>query len=549
MQDSRLRKAPSSGIQYLLSSLSFRLFALLFAVIAAVFAIYALVSINTASNLWEEYAYRCADRFCGLIQRSTHHGMLLNRKEDVHYTIQSITEQPGVESVRIYDKQGTIIYSALPADIGERVDLQAEACISCHESEAPLNTVPVSNRSRIFTRSGGERVLGLISPIRNSPECYNAACHAHSSEQSILGVLDVTVSMALADEALSTERRQTVFAALVMVLLAGLFSVTFIFMMVRGPVRRLITGAEKIAGGDLDSEISIRSRGEIGQLAAAFNSMTDDLRKAREELTDWSDKLEIRLREKTEELSRSQQQVAHMDKMASLGKLAATVAHELNNPLAGILNYSKLINRTLEETDSDIPEREELNRQLSLIQKEASRSGAIVKNLLIFARPAGVELALQPLNQILERSAMLVRHHIEMSEVSLEMKPIEGDEQLVCDADQLEQALVALLMNAVEATAAGGRIQLSAEGIQESIQISISDTGVGIPEEALSHIFEPFYSSKDHSNGAGLGLAVVYGIIQRHNGQIEVESEVSRGTTFRMTLPRHQPRDDRSDEL
>ncbi len=227
-----------------------------------------------------------------------------------------------------------------------------------------------------------------------------------------------------------------------------------------------------------------------------------------------------------------------MDKMASLGKLAATVAHELNNPLAGILNYARLVERTLEESEEQIPEQEEMIRQLTHIRKEASRSGTIVKNLLVFSRPSGMNIAPHSMNEILERSTMIVGHHLEMADIDLVMEGVEGDDQLVCDADQLQQCLVALLVNAVEAMQDGGTIELRAADIGDSIELTVRDTGMGIPEEAQSRIFEPFYSSKESTDGAGLGLAVVYGIIQRHGGQIFVESEVGRGTTFIIELPK-----------
>ena len=227
-----------------------------------------------------------------------------------------------------------------------------------------------------------------------------------------------------------------------------------------------------------------------------------------------------------------------MDKMASLGKLAATVAHELNNPLAGILNYARLVERTLEENEEEVTGQSEILRQLSHIRQEASRSGTIVKNLLIFARPSGMQLAPHSMNQILESSAMIIGHHLEMADIDLVMEGIEGDDMLVCDADQLQQCLVALLVNAVEAMPDSGSIELRATDSDDSIELTVRDTGVGIPEEAQSRIFEPFYSSKESTDGAGLGLAVVYGIIQRHGGQIFVKSDVGQGTTFLIKLPK-----------
>ncbi len=519
-------------------SLSFKLFVWLFALITFAFAGYAYFSIRSTFGQLREMTEAGAQRFCDLIQHSTHYGMLKNRKEDVHQIIRTIAQEPGVEGVRIYDKQGVIIFSADDEEIGGRVDLRAEACFSCHESNRPLQSVPESGRMRIFRKASGDRVLGLINPIENGPDCYNAPCHAHPPDQSVLGVLDVTMSLAASDARLADTRRQAIAGAVLIALMAGLISALFIYRMVRAPVRRLIQGAQCVAEGDLSTELQIDGDNEISRLARAFNDMTRDLRKARSELTGWSNRLEERLEKKTEELGQTQRQIAHMDKMASLGKLAATVAHELNNPLAGILNYSKLIERTIRESRPGDPDTDELMRQLSLIQKEAGRSGTIVRNLLVFARKSGAEMALHTLNTVLERSVMLVRHHLEMAGIQLETEFIEGDDSLVCDADQLAQALVALMVNAVEAMDQGGTLRVSARERGDAIEIAVADTGVGIPEEALPHIFEPFYTSKENGEGTGLGLAVVYGIVQRHGGTIDVESKVEEGTRFRIILPR-----------
>jgi two-component system NtrC family sensor kinase len=428
------------------------------------------------------------------------------------------------------------------------VDLQAEACVSCHDQAEPLRSVPEASRMRVFKGTAGDRILGLINPIENAPECYNAACHAHPADQSILGVLDVQMSMASSDARLMTARKQAIGAAALMALVAGLFSVLFILRVVRRPVNQLIVGAHRVADGDLDTEIKVDSQNEIGELAAAFNKMTRDLRQAREALQNWSSRLEIKLQEKTTELTHSQRQVAHMDKMASLGKLAATVAHELNNPLAGILNYAKLVSRTVRESKLSDEEKAELQRSLGFIQKEADRSGAIVKNLLIFARRSGTEFALHSMNGILDRALMLVRHHLEMSDIQLETGQIDGDDNLICDGDQLQQAMVALLVNAVEAMPNGGTLLVKAVGSDDWMELEVSDTGVGISEDALPQIFEPFYTSKTVTEGAGLGLAVVFGIVQRHKGRIEVDSKINVGTTFRVYLPRQPEGGDASEK-
>jgi two-component system NtrC family sensor kinase len=266
--------------------------------------------------------------------------------------------------------------------------------------------------------------------------------------------------------------------------------------------------------------------------------MTHELRHARSELTSWSGQLETRLQERTEELTRTQREVAHMDKTASLGRLAATVAHELNNPLGGILNYAKLTSRTLREGGTPEAVREEAERYLVLIQKEADRCGGIVRNLLTFARRNGSQMGDHAMQNIVERAISLVRHHLEISSIRLEREPVEGDDRLTCDTDQVHQALVALIVNAVEAMPQGGTLRLGVRGTADTVRVSIADTGPGISPEALEHIFEPFFSTKDRQQGVGLGLAVVHGIVQRHGGRIEVDSGPDRGTTFHLILPR-----------
>lgn len=523
------------------SSLSLRLSLWLLGVVVVAFGGYALLDARITARQWEENLEAWALKISNVIKDSTHHSMLLNRKEDVPYIIEAIAGEPGVEGVRIYDKEGTIIVSADAAEVGQRADLHAEACVVCHAAGEPLGAVPEDRRARVYRDADGRRVLGLINPIANSPACATADCHAHAPETTVLGVLDVKVSLAEADARLAATRRLSLTAAVVIALAVGLVSAAFIDRTVRRPVQGLIAGTERIAQGDLEAEISAPGGDEVGRLAEAFNRMTADLRKARRENEEWSRKLERKVVDKTEELSRAQRQVIHMEKMASLGKLAATVAHELNNPLAGILNYAKLVERSLAEGAAGAEDRDEMARSLGVIQQESRRCGEIVRNLLAFSRRSGAELALHHLHAVVERALLIVRHLLEMADVEVVTALAAADDELVCDADQLQQALVALLVNAAEAMPDGGTLTVATREADGRLELAVTDTGVGIPPENLPHIFEPFFSSKKETSGAGLGLAVVYGIVRRHGAEIEVDSAVGRGTTFRVLLPRHPP--------
>jgi two-component system, NtrC family, sensor kinase len=365
-----------------------------------------------------------------------------------------------------------------------------------------------------------------------------------------LGVLDVEMSMAPLEAAVQTSKTQFLWTTLILVFVVGVVAAVFVRRVVQRPVLQLYKGTRRIAGGDLDTRIAVRGRNELARLAEAFNRMAGDLSDARREVTEWSQKLEEKVVEKTEELGRAQVQVLHMEKMASLGKLSATVAHELNNPISGMLTYTRLVRRELAEQPIEAGVREEMSRYLKLVEKECSRCGGIVQNLLLFARRTGAAMAPVDLNEVVERSLMLVRHHLEISRVKLNCELLDGDTRIVADAGQLQQALVALLVNAVEAMKGlegeEGELQVRLRGSADEVQIDIRDTGVGIPPDVLPQIFDPFFSTKEEENGVGLGLAVVYGIVQRHGGRISVESKVGQGTAFHLRLPR-RPRPDAAD--
>jgi len=508
------------------------------------FAAYGAVSMEATSLQWRRNVEADASRFSELILESARYAMQLNRKEDLHELVRRMGAKPGVDGVRIYDKVGRVIASADPTEIGSRVDLEAQACVVCHRSGRTLETIESKDRTRVFRRADGERVLALVHPIRNAPECAEPGCHAGPGRPTLLGVLDVTMSMREADRRIAAVARNAWIAAAVFIVLVGFVSASFVDRVVRRPVQRLTDGARRVAAGDLDARIEVDRDDEIGELAGAFNAMTADLRDARKQLTDWSHDLERTVVEKTAELARTQRHATQVERMASLGRLAATVAHELNNPLAGIVNYARLIERDLRDTDLPADRRDELLRCVDLVRREAARSGDIVRNLLLFARPAtGGRVASDP-NEILDRAVMLVRHHVEMHRIELTVEHSDAGAPLLCDPSQIQQALVALMINAVEAMPDGGRMTVRARdaAVEDAVLLSVEDTGIGIPEEILPRIFEPFFSTKEGTNGLGLGLAVVYGIVRGHHGRVDVDTRPGRGTRFTLRLPRDPER-------
>jgi two-component system NtrC family sensor kinase len=293
-----------------------------------------------------------------------------------------------------------------------------------------------------------------------------------------------------------------------------------------------------VANLNLDHKVDIDSQDELGNLAFSFNKMTYHLKEANEAIQDWSSQLENRVKEKTMELEKTQSRLIVAEKMAAMGELSAMVAHEINNPLSGILSYAKLSSRFLnqEKLDSEIVE--SVKKNLTFISNETKRCGNIVKNLLIFARRTSGDYKEEHLNKIIEDSIQVIDHSAKMKALSL-VTELEGENDLLqCDAGGIQQIFVALIINSIDATSPGGKITVKTEYMKEKdqIRIIVMDNGKGIPEDAIPHIFEPFFSTKEKSTG--LGLSVVYGVVEQHNGTIDVASKVNQGTTFTITLPR-----------
>ena len=312
-----------------------------------------------------------------IISKSTRFAMLQNQPAYVDRIIHDVANQEKIDRVRILSKEGRITHSTYAPEIGRTVDRKAEACSHCHQSERPLEQVPKNERTWTFKGPNGESLLGSMEVIRNEPSCYNAACHQHSKETSVLGVVDIVYSLDEIEKKLSASTLGIAGLSVGFIVIAALLVGFFVHRLVYVPLRDLESGAQRLSTGNLDQAIPVRSDDEFGNLAALFNGMTDALRNSRAQLQDWGHTLEQKVEERTQELRRAQAETMRGEKLASVGLLASGVAHELNNPLTGILTFSHLMRQKLPDKSADAED-------MDLVIRETKRCAAIIKRLLGF---------------------------------------------------------------------------------------------------------------------------------------------------------------------
>ena len=259
-----------------------------------------------------------------------------------------------------------------------------------------------------------------------------------------------------------------------------------------------------------------------------------------EEIQAWNIGLEKKLKEHIEKLNKTREQLIQSEKMASMGVLASSVAHEINNPLQGIFTYIKLMQKIISGKDEKIDQKQLANFEnyLQLMGNEIERCGDMVKNLLVFSKQSKLEIREANANDIIRDCLKLLENKIRIQNIEIDMTLQEDILNIYCDIKQIEQTLIALLINSIEAMPGGGKISISTRSLNNrQVEITFADSGEGISKENLKNIFDPFFTTKDEAKSTGLGLFVAYGIIREHKGTIEVESELRKGTVFRINLP------------
>jgi two-component system NtrC family sensor kinase len=502
--------------------------------------VFMVLVVRHERNELLEAAVARVSQLSEVVIRSTRFAMLQNERYHVHRMIEDIASDDSIDRIRILNKDGVVVDSTRSEEIGIVVDQRAEGCVSCHGSgKVPPDRVGGSNGARIFSTPDGRRLLGVMKAIHNEPSCYIAGCHQHSPSQRVLGVVDIVYSLNDIDETVRGSAFKLGVFLLGFIIFASLCVALLVHRLVYVPLRDLEAGAKRLAHGDLDQPIPVRGTDEFGQLAQSFNTMTSALSASQKELREVAHTLEDKVEERTRQLRLAELEAGQSEKLASVGLLAAGIAHELNNPLTGVLTFSHLIRQKLPDGSPDAED-------MDLVIRETKRCASIIRRLLDFARQKAPEKKFTDVNRVVEETARFIERpaHLQNTEIMLDLArdlpPVWVDE------DQVKQVVMNMLVNAQHATEAGGTITVRTRVCEvplrggapsPAIEIGIIDTGCGIPESNLKRIFDPFFTSKEVGKGTGLGLSVSHGIIQAHGGVIKVSSVVGQGTTFNVYLP------------
>ncbi len=487
-----------------------------------------------------------ADQLSRGITSATWHAMLLDNRSGAYEVMQTVAEKQGVERIRIFNREGHVMYSTLRGDPEKRVDKAQPVCTICHTNDKTHIALNAQSRTLVTERPDKGRNLTIVTPIYNEPSCSQASCHAHPANLKVLGVLDVTLDLAEVDREVWKAELRTAAVYAVQILLISLFIVLFTRRFLAQPIASLIAATKKVSEMNLEQPIAIPHNSEdLDNLAQSFDIMRERLRQALSELNEFTQTLETKVEERTEQLKSAHQKLLQSDRLVSLGQLSASVAHEINNPVAGVLNLSMLMQRILKD-DGIPPERiPEFRKYLSQVSSETTRVGRIVSDLLSFSRRSKPHRAEADINKIVKSTVSLISHKLKLANVELDLDLDESLPLVSCDSSQIQQVVLNLVLNAAEAMQnnSGGVMTVRTRKApkDDAITLAVRDTGEGIPPENLRRIFDPFFTTKPEGKGVGLGLAVLYGIVEAHGGEVVARSKVGEGTTFTVTLPLTPP--------
>src|SRR5450756_2960842 len=385
-------------------------------IVIIVAAVSGLVNVTTEEQQLLNTMIVGADQLSKGITSATWHAMLDDHREAAYQVMQTIALKQGIDRIRMFNRAGQVMFSTNPEDRASSTETPPES----NHSDLPT-------RVRIFRGANGGRRLAMATPIYNEPSCSQAQCHAHPAEMKVLGVLDLRLNLESVDHEVAAMKVRVLVVTAVEVTLISLFIIYFTRRFLSRPIEKLIEGTKAVSQMELDKPLDIvGSSEELDELARSFDVMRDRLRTALAEINQFTQNLETKVEQRTQQLKAAQKKLLQSDRLASLGQLSASVAHEINNPLSGVLNLSMLMQRILKDDGIPATRIEEFRRYLSQVVNETSRVGHIVSDLLAFSRRSKPLSGLADLNRIVHATLSLVSHKLKLMNVEIDLH-LEND--------------------------------------------------------------------------------------------------------------------------
>ena len=433
------------------------------------------------------------------IEKSLSNAMLDGKSREVQHILEAVGTYHNIRELKIFSPNGVILKSSKPSLIGRNVDPVTQKVYLAGKFKKPI-------------KRRGEGVFSVLFPIENTERCY----HCHGTSAKLNGILSVDISMAATQEKVGELSKTMILWAFGITATLAIFLSLFLTRFVTDPIQELITTMERAERG-LEARFQVKSRDDIGRLGEAFNSLLSKLERARRRVERYH-----------------YEQMKRADRLASIGEMAAGIAHEIKNPLAGIAGVIQVLKKDMATGDA---KRAVLDEVLSQVE----RMDKAVRNLLSFARPPEPKMTMVDVNDVISKLLDFLAPQFAKNGIVAERKMAAGLPWIVLDPDLMQQALLNIALNAIKAMPDGGRLTVetrtdgSAPNVPGSITIIFSDTGQGISRENLSRIFSPFFTTRQQ--GTGLGLSITQRIVEQHHGDISVQSVPGQGAVFTIHLP------------
>lgn len=489
------------------------------------------------------------------LAHNSEYGVLVESEQLLFNLMEGLFLEPEVVHISIQDKSGELLANwGRTQEYLQIYDRRQNAVGQSFKDENPSAQYFTINDKEFYYFSCPIKTTRVERSKEEVGLLYGTKDLATKEEK--IGMANVGISLQNMRREIAEMTRIVVLLTVLVVAVGVLLTIFLVNIFVK-PVKRLVQATERIASGDLSHMVDVTTKDEIGTLASSFNRMIISLKESREKVEEYNRTLENKVKERTAELEKTnrelentlkslketQAQLIQVEKMAAVGQLAAGVAHELNNPLGGILGYSqfaleKISQKQISQFTSE--DSETFLHYLKDIEQQTKRCRSIIQSLLKFSRASRKEeYESTDISAILRETFAFTRHQLQKSKVTLVEKTANSLPTINGHPSQLQQVFTNLILNAVQAMPEGGTLTVDSNlsNDHKDLEISFTDTGLGIPEGNRDKIFEPFFTTKKVGEGTGLGLSVSYGLIKNHGGEIKVHSKKNQGTTFTVILP------------